>query len=187
MNGMQELILIGVLVVALGYDLKHHRVPNILTASALLLGLGLHLSMQGLEGLLLSVAGCVTGLLLFLPFYIRQGMGAGDVKLMAAIGALVAVPNIFYVAAGTLISGALVALFILLLRGGIAQYLGRYFQMMKTLAVCGQLVYLSPEAGSASVSRFPYVTAIAAGTVLMMSSTGMLTGLASISLRGMAQ
>jgi prepilin peptidase CpaA len=184
---MQELILTGVLVVALGYDLKQHRVPNILTASALLLGLGLHLSMQGLEGLLLSVAGCVTGLLLFLPFYIRQGMGAGDVKLIAAIGALVAVPNIFYVAAGTLVSGALVALFILLLRGGIAQYLGRYLQMMKTLAVCGQLVYLSPEAGSASVSRFPYVTAIAAGTVLMMSSTGMLTGLASISLRGMAQ
>jgi len=78
-----------VLAVAAYIDWKEHRVPNWLTFSAFALGITYHTATAGTVGLWIALLGSVIGLgTLIIPYALR-GMGAGDVKLMAAVGAWV--------------------------------------------------------------------------------------------------
>ena len=78
-----------VLVTAIGTDVRSSRIPNWLTFSAMGFALVGHAWLAGLPGALFSLAGLGTGLGLFLILYVFGTIGAGDVKLMAAVGALV--------------------------------------------------------------------------------------------------
>lgn len=78
-----------VLVTAIGTDLLASRIPNWLTFSAMGFALLCHVWLGGLQGAIFSLAGLGAGLGLFLILYASGSIGAGDVKLMAAVGALI--------------------------------------------------------------------------------------------------
>ena len=76
------------LVAGLG-DLRNRKIPNRLTVPALLFGILLNTLLGGWKGLLLGVEGAGLGLAILLPLVLIRGLGAGDWKLMGALGALV--------------------------------------------------------------------------------------------------
>ncbi|MBU6481266.1 MAG: prepilin peptidase [Nitrospirae bacterium] len=78
-----------VLVTAMWTDVRSSRIPNRLTFSAMGFALLAHAWLGGLQGAIFSLAGLGAGLGLFLILYVTGSIGAGDVKLMAAVGALV--------------------------------------------------------------------------------------------------
>lgn len=83
-----NLILIILLLTASFFDAKEKRIPNFLTFPVIFTGLILNIIMNGLDGITFSFYGFLIGLaIFFIPFALGL-MGAGDVKLMAAIGAL---------------------------------------------------------------------------------------------------
>lgn len=82
------LAVIVALAAGLG-DLRTRRIPNRLTVSALVAGIGLNSLLGGWHGLYLSLEGAALGLGLLLPVVLLRGLGAGDWKLMGALGALV--------------------------------------------------------------------------------------------------
>ena len=68
------------------FDVRSRRIPNFITAPALLLGLLLHMERGGWRDMFSALAaGLICGGV-FLIFYLAGGMGAGDVKLIAAVG-----------------------------------------------------------------------------------------------------
>lgn len=83
------IILAMLLITAIYTDLRWSLIPNWLTLPALGLGVVVHAWLAGVEGVLFSAAGMGTGLGLFFLIYLAEGVGAGDVKLMAAIGSFV--------------------------------------------------------------------------------------------------
>jgi prepilin peptidase CpaA len=82
-------LLTVVLVTAMCTDLRWSRIPNWLTFPAMGFALLAHAWVGGLQGALFSLAGLGAGLGLFLVLYVTGSSGAGDVKLMAAVGALI--------------------------------------------------------------------------------------------------
>ena len=82
-------LLTVVLVTAMCTDLRWSRIPNWLTFPAMGFALLAHAWVGGLQGALFSLAGLGAGLGLFLILYVTGSSGAGDVKLMAAVGALI--------------------------------------------------------------------------------------------------
>ena len=88
MIGLRFLVLTVVVVVAAVMDLRSRRIPNWITVPGVALGLVLHLVEGGLYGALVCLAGAALGFGIFIAFYIAGGMGAGDVKLFSAVGAL---------------------------------------------------------------------------------------------------
>jgi prepilin peptidase CpaA len=76
-----------IVVVACVFDVRTRRIPNVLTLSGAVAGLLYHLATSGLGGLQTAAAGWMLGLLLLLPYFALGGMGGGDVKLVAALGA----------------------------------------------------------------------------------------------------
>jgi prepilin peptidase CpaA len=74
-------------IVAVIGDLRRRTIPNWLTALGCLAGLACA-ALLGWRSLGASLAGCAVGFLILLPFHLCGAMGGGDVKLMAAFGAL---------------------------------------------------------------------------------------------------
>lgn len=89
MGSVITALVTAVLVTAVWSDLRSSRIPNWLTFPTMGVALLAHAWLAGVAGALFSLAGLGTGLGLFLLMYVSGGIGAGDVKLMAAVGALV--------------------------------------------------------------------------------------------------
>src|SRR5919197_5677105 len=91
-----NLVLMAVLAVASVTDLRTRRIPNALTFSTVALGLVLNGVFFGLDGLRDSASGAGLGLGLLFPLFMLRWMGAGDVKLMAVVGALKGFEFVFF-------------------------------------------------------------------------------------------
>ncbi|MDT8380549.1 MAG: A24 family peptidase, partial [Desulfotignum sp.] len=91
------LVFLGVVLVIAAYtDIASQKIPNVLTFPAMILGVGYHFITYGLPGLTFSLAGLSSGFALLILFYFMGGMGAGDVKLMAVVGAVLGVKGVFF-------------------------------------------------------------------------------------------
>ena len=110
---MSEILkaILVVLVLAAGvYDLRYRRIPNWLNLSGLILGFGLNVYLTSLSGLSGACLGFFCALAVYVPLYLLRGMGAGDVKLMAAIGAIAGPHNWLLIFAATAIAGGVIGL-----------------------------------------------------------------------------
>ena len=110
------------------HDLRDRRIPNTLCGSAVLAGLALHTAFGGWHGLGDSaVAGLVAGFLTLI-FWFAGGMGAGDVKLMAAVGCLTGFTLLPETLLSTAIAGGLLAV-------AVSLYHGRMRETMRNVTV----------------------------------------------------
>jgi prepilin peptidase CpaA len=106
-------VLLASLVAAV-MDLWKFKVYNALTFPLFLTGVAYHLAAGGIDGLLASLSGALFGFAVLIVMYAMGGMGAGDVKLMAAVGAWLCMPLTFYVfLIGALASGAYAVVLVL--------------------------------------------------------------------------
>ncbi len=94
-------ILIAAALVAAYTDLRKRIIPNWLTGSMVIYGLGHHISQTGWSGLWVSLGGlALGGGLILLPMLIpfaKRGIGGGDVKFLAAVGSIIGAPGVFVV------------------------------------------------------------------------------------------
>ena len=160
--------LTGLLLLAAISDCHSHRIPNWIV----LFGIGFALIDQcvrwlPLEGPLFTLAGLVVGLLLFLPLYLLRAMGAGDVKLLAMVGAFLGPADTFRVALATLVVGGAMAIAFVLIKG-------TALRMVQNLSAIFQVGFLDVLGGHApslrvspteSAGKLPYGVAIAVGTI----------------------
>ncbi|MDJ0748004.1 MAG: A24 family peptidase [Woeseiaceae bacterium] len=141
-------LILVVLGLASFFDLREHRIPNLVTLPTIAFGLVFHVVSGGYDGLLFALAGFAVGLLCFLPLYISRGMGAGDVKLMAAAGTLLGPGLALGAVCLTLAIGAVLAVCVVVKRAVFSRiHLGRHIE---------------------SGERFPYAVAIAAGVAIAL-------------------
>lgn len=99
MSASSSVVSIGAVAIAIGVaasaavsDVRHFHIPNLLTRSALLLGVVYHGVFSGWAGVGHALGGCALGLSLLLVPYLLGGFGGGDVKLLAAVGAWLGAP-----------------------------------------------------------------------------------------------
>jgi prepilin peptidase CpaA len=109
--------LIALILVAGAYDVLYRRIPNWLTLSGIITGLALNTFLYRGPGLRLSLLGLTVSFAVYFLLYSLRAMGGGDVKLMAAIGALVGVGDWFGMFLITAIIGGMAGLAMLSLRG----------------------------------------------------------------------
>jgi prepilin peptidase CpaA len=104
-NHVTLLLVPAILAQAVYTDLRSHRISNRLTFFGLLAGLGLQCFGTGLQGLTAGLLGAGVGLACFAPFYLLRAMGAGDVKLLAAVGAFLGPQGALCAALFSLLAG----------------------------------------------------------------------------------
>ena len=95
-------------------DLQRRRIPNALTLPAIVVGLLMYAGIAGWKGLLLGFSGAVVAPAALLLLHCGRGIGMGDVKLVAGIGALVGpFTGLIAVLASAMVGGAMAAWLIL--------------------------------------------------------------------------
>jgi prepilin peptidase CpaA len=109
-NAVMTASALALVALAARDDLVRSRIPNALNATALVVAVAVGCLASGLTGLMNSIGGALAGCGALLPFYLLRGMGAGDVKLMAAAGAFLGPGGALLAAALSLIAGGLLAL-----------------------------------------------------------------------------
>jgi prepilin peptidase CpaA len=102
-------VLALILVLRAGWmDWRSSRIPNWLTVPGFLIGLLVNIGLNGTEGAWTALAGAGLALGVLLPFVLLRGLGAGDWKLMGALGALLGPGRLVVVLLGTaLLTGLL--------------------------------------------------------------------------------
>lgn len=167
MNDWTMTVLIAGLGIAVLMDIATHRIPNWLTLGIAIACLGLQIGYGQWNGLMFATAGLLVGLLCFLPFHLFGAMGAGDVKLLAAVGTALGPGTVFFAALLTIIAGGVIALVHIGVRRGIGAMIRRYGCMVRHLAQ-GEPMYLPPKDDEPAALRFPYALAIACGTFMSL-------------------
>jgi prepilin peptidase CpaA len=122
MNFVQPIhIAVVIAFVAAVVDIQTRRIPNALTLGAAIAAFAVHAAFSGTAGLWSSAAGWIVGVALFFPFFALRGLGAGDVKLLAAIGAWLGPYAVLYVGLYSSIAGGVLAVIVALQAGYLSQ------------------------------------------------------------------
>ena len=180
MIAVNNVLLILLVLTSATFDAKEQRIPNKVTFTGILIGLVFNLVMGGWTGLLYSFFGLLAGIAIFFIPIAVGGMGAGDVKLMGAIGALMgwrfSMETAIYSA---LVGGVMVLVYLLYTRKlrdtlsgmllAFVQVLNRIIQKKgynEKLMKVEQTFYKNGK--EYKKIYIPYGVAIAGGTVLVL-------------------
>lgn len=159
------LVVLAVALTASAFDVRTRRIPNWLTFGATAVGLAYGLSSSGLSGLGLSMAGWLTGAALFIPFFVLGGMGAGDVKLLAALAAWLGPSESIWLAIFAAMAGGVLGVCVALARGYIRTASSNLFLMLMHWRTNG----LTPVPGitlrDSAAPRLAYAIPITIGAV----------------------
>ena len=153
------LLLAALLLVAACIDAYRWRIPNKLTFGGSLSAFLIGLFEPGSAGqaLMASAAGLALGFAVMLPLYLLRALGAGDVKLMAMVGAFLGAPHAAGAALLVFITGGVAALLWVLNRRAWSALLARFG---------------SWHGNTASLGRMPYAASICVGTLLYVVAFG---------------
>jgi prepilin peptidase CpaA len=158
--------LLIILILCAITDCYIHKIPNLLTYPTIIFALLYNFFYHGIDGLFFSIAGLFLGIIILGIFYIFGVMGAGDVKLMGAVGAVLGTKNVLNAFLFTGIIGGIYAMMVLIFRFKTSRKLfKRSITMLKTLFVTGNFIPI-PASEDEKNPKLCYGIAIALGSLV---------------------
>ena len=158
--------LVGILVVAMTTDLQSRKIYNWLTFPAMIAGLLLSVALGGMAGLQSSVIGFFAGSLIFLIGFMVNAMGAGDVKLMAAVGAWLGWPGTVAAVLYVTVVGGVVSIAAAALNGNLKLLFSNIYWFFIGLIMPGGKA--EAALAESAAPPIPYGVSIAIGTFLAL-------------------
>lgn len=128
--GVREIVVLAVALVAVVFDVRSRRIPNWLTFGASAAALAYASFDAGLPGVGIAAAGWLAGAALFFPFFALGGMGAGDVKLLAALAAWLGPSESVWLAMFAAAAGGVLGVFVALARGYLRTAISNVWMML---------------------------------------------------------
>lgn len=166
------MIILGILlIIAAIADLRSQRIPNVLTLPMILFAMMFHTCFQGTQGFFFSLGGMGTGIGLLVIPYLMGGMGAGDAKLMGAVGSVVGAKGVLIAFLLTALAGGIYSiLFLLVHRSQFKGFLKNRVEAFQIFLLTHRYI---PEAASVARQRprLCYGLVIALGSILYIVLT----------------
>ena len=154
-----------VAIVACLCDLRTRRIPNALTLGAAAAACMFALLQTGVAGVGWSAAGWLTAVVLFFPFFALGGMGAGDVKLLGALGAWLGAFDALHLAVYTALAGGAMGLVVALYRHYLWEALWNLWQLLRFWGQSGLRQHPDLTLRATSGPKLAYALPIAVGAV----------------------
>jgi prepilin peptidase CpaA len=165
-------LLIALVAIAAVYDVLVRRLPNWLTAAGLIIGLTLNTILRGVwPGLSFSLAGLLAAFAVYFTMYSLRAMGAGDVKLMAAVGSMVGWEDWIAIFLITAVIGGVTALVLVAVRGRVRKTLWNVAFILSEMK-SGRPAYARNEeldVRSSKALSLPHGAVIAVGTAVFLA------------------
>ena len=159
-----QLFLIPLAALVIYYDVRYRRIPNSFVLATLIAGLTFNIVMDGVSGGLSSIGGCLFAFILMFMLHVFGAMGAGDVKLFAAIGSVIGAQLVLPTFVVVVITGGLLALVNVLRSGIFRTTMHRVLQILVGLLPGWQMPKFSVPADRRLT--VPYGVAITIGAII---------------------
>lgn len=167
-NGQADIyritFLVIVLLIALVADMRAYKIPNMLTYPAIVTALTFHSLLNGINGFIFSMLGLIVGMGIFLIPFIFGFMGAGDTKLMGAVGAALGVRGVVNACIFTSLAGGILAVVLLLVHNRNVKFVSNYAAALSA-SIGERRVIGVPASDIEKKPKVYYALAIAAGTL----------------------
>ncbi|WP_461205475.1 A24 family peptidase [Clostridium sp. DL1XJH146] len=165
-----DIILISVLIVCLITDLKYQKIYNKIIYPTLLAVIVIHITSNGFSGFKSSILGFIVGLSILLTPYFLGGIGAGDVKLLALIGAIKGSVFVLNTALYMALIGGIIALVIIVYK----KELKNFFKTIVTwiFSLFNGIKYKIDQPSSSLTQKYPYGIAIVGGALICLFFKG---------------
>jgi prepilin peptidase CpaA len=147
-------------------DWRSRRIPNWLTVPGFLSGITLHVVLNGWQGLRFALAGGVLALILLLPLVILRALGAGDWKLMGAVGAFLGWKLFLFVMFGSILASGIMAMVQMIRVGRVAETFRNMWTLLKGFFVFGLKKNPQISLDNPRLLKLPFGVAVAAATVV---------------------
>jgi prepilin peptidase CpaA len=146
------------------YDIRYRRIPNPFVLATLVSGLAANFITGGLRGLYLSAGGCLLAFILMFMLHLFGAMGAGDVKLFAAIGAVTGIQLVLPTFLVVVLTGGVLALVSIIRAGVLVTTMHRVLQILVGLLPGWQMPKFAVPADKRHT--LPYGVAITIGSLI---------------------
>lgn len=151
--------------VAGGMDWRSRRIPNWLTVPGLLVGIAVNTWLAGWSGAKSSLLGAGLGLALLLPFVLVRSLGAGDWKLVGALGAFLGPSHLLDVLLATVLIAGVMAVALIIWKGRVRQ---TFRNMLHILGAFFSFHLPGPQVSldSKESLKIPFGVAVAVAVIL---------------------
>lgn len=170
-----KLIIISMLLLlALISDLRTYSIKNFITYGFMLLGLTVNLVMEGVSGLAFSLQGIILPAACLFILYIMRILGAGDVKLLCAVGAVMGAAFALYAAVCSFICGGFIASGLMLARKNASERFNHLILYLTSCFLTMEILQYTDFKNRQDGGKFHFSIAIASGTaaVIIINSLG---------------
>jgi prepilin peptidase CpaA len=147
-------------------DWRSRRIPNWLTVPGFLSGVTLHVVLNGWQGLRFTLAGGALALILLLPLVMLRALGAGDWKLMGAVGAFLGWKLFLFVMFGSILASGIMAIVQMIRVGRVAETFRNMWTLLKGFFVFGLKKNPQISLDNPRLLKLPFGVAVAAATVV---------------------
>lgn len=154
------------LLLAMISDLATYKIKNTITYSFMIAGLLSNFAMEDLKGVVFSLQGITLPVVCLIALYMMGIMGAGDVKLFSAVGAVMGAGFTLYVMFYSFICGGIIAAFLILVRRNGIERLKYLILYIKCCIISMKLIPYTDFKDKRDGSKFHFSIAIASGTAV---------------------
>lgn len=165
---VKYILLLILLSVAVASDIRTYRIYNLPMALGVVAGLVHGFILNGLGGLVWSLLASIIPAVLLIALFALRMLGAGDIKLFCAIGAIMGMPFVLYAMAYSFLAGGFMALAIMLIRGNFKQRLKHIVLYLKTCFLTRTFIPYTDFGDKKDGSKFHFSLAIAAGCIVQI-------------------
>lgn len=160
-------LLIPLAIIIAYYDVRFRRIPNAFVLATLVAGIAINAIFAGFPGVAASVGGCALGFVLMFMLHIFGAMGAGDVKLFAAIGAVTGAQLVVPTFLVVILTGGLLAVVSMIRAGMVMTTMHRVLQILVGLLPGWQMPKFAVPADRKHT--IPYGVAITMGSIISIA------------------
>jgi prepilin peptidase CpaA len=153
-------------ILAAMLDWRSRRIPNWLTVPGFLSGVTLHVMLNGWHGLWFALAGGGLALILLLPLVLLRALGAGDWKLMAAVGAFLGWRLFLFVMFGSILASGIMAMVQMVRVGRVVETFRNMWTLVKGFFVFGLKKNPQISLDNPRLLKLPFGVAVAAATIV---------------------
>jgi prepilin peptidase CpaA len=152
-------------------DYRTRRIPNWLTVTGALMGIAMQTFLAGRHGLATALQGMSLALLCLLPMVLLRAMGAGDWKLMGALGAILGPVMMLFVLVGAIFVSGIMALVIIIRAKRVKETFTNVFVLVQGFLSFGLRNFPDITLDNPALLKLPFGVAAALATVLCFLAT----------------
>jgi prepilin peptidase CpaA len=156
---------IALTLVAGGWDWRTRRIPNWLTVSGFLIGLIVHTWISGWRGAVMSLEGAGLALAVLIPLVLMRGLGAGDWKLMGAVGSFLGPVMMLFVLLATILVAGVMATVMVIKTNQVVSTFRNMAILVQGFFAFGLVTHPEISLDNPGLLKLPFGVAVAIGTL----------------------